>query len=417
VTTAPLSYDEIIFSIPRESALSAETSRLGELLRELKSLDRWTSLILVLIYESAQREGGWKAYLDLLPESFDTLMYWDQNELEKLQASAVVGKIGKVEAEEGFLRVLKPVLGRHLELFGVECLRDEEVLKIAHRMASIVMSYSFDLEVPTNSTGKGGHGGDEGESDEEEEDDDDEKGYYKAMIPFADLFNADGDAENNCRLFQTPTHLQMKTVTAVPANTQLLNTYGSLPNSDLLRRYGYTSPRHARYDVVEVPSQMIIHACIPNGNDVQERIDYLLDEGILDDSFDFEAESLDVPQEVVVTLRTLLLSEQDFRAHKQAEKLPSGTKIDIRTAEVLIGVLGSRLGEYATSVEDDQNLLENKIMVLEKRERDAVVVRLGEKMILVGVIGKLRGLIVKKREAKAVDPEAEFDRSAKRVKI
>jgi SET domain-containing protein 6 len=41
--------------------------------------------------------------------------------------------------------------------------------------------------------------------------------------------------------------------TVIPAGMEILNYYGPLPSSELLRRYGYVTPEHHRYDVVEIP--------------------------------------------------------------------------------------------------------------------------------------------------------------------
>lgn len=38
---------------------------------------------------------------------------------------------------------------------------------------------------------------------------------------------------------------------------EVLNYYGPLANSDLLRRYGYISHKHRRYDVVEIPQSAV----------------------------------------------------------------------------------------------------------------------------------------------------------------
>lgn len=38
----------------------------------------------------------------------------------------------------------------------------------------------------------------------------------------------------------------------IKAGEEILNYYGPLPNSELLRRYGYVTSKHSRYDVVEV---------------------------------------------------------------------------------------------------------------------------------------------------------------------
>lgn len=53
------------------------------------------------------------------------------------------------------------------------------------------------------------------------------------------------------------------TVTAIrpiAAGQEILNYYGPLGNGELLRRYGYTSVHHARYDVVEVSWRLVMSA-------------------------------------------------------------------------------------------------------------------------------------------------------------
>lgn len=37
----------------------------------------------------------------------------------------------------------------------------------------------------------------------------------------------------------------------------ILNYYGPHPNSELLRRYGYVTEKHSRYDVVEIPWHLV----------------------------------------------------------------------------------------------------------------------------------------------------------------
>lgn len=74
------------------------------------------ALILVLVYET-RPSSPWKSYIDLLPRSFDTLMYWTADELAQLQGSAVVAKIGKEEADEVFRRELWPIVQVRLFYF------------------------------------------------------------------------------------------------------------------------------------------------------------------------------------------------------------------------------------------------------------------------------------------------------------
>ena len=90
-----------LFTIPRKGIINVETSELPKELPDVFDLDKpiddndeaprldsWSSLILVMMYEYLQGEKSqWKPYFDVLPSSFDTPMFWSENELDQLQAS------------------------------------------------------------------------------------------------------------------------------------------------------------------------------------------------------------------------------------------------------------------------------------------------------------------------------------------
>lgn len=62
-----------------------------------------------MIYEHLQGpRSKWKPYFDVLPETFDTLMFWSNAELSELQGSAVLQKIGKIEADKTFRKEILP---------------------------------------------------------------------------------------------------------------------------------------------------------------------------------------------------------------------------------------------------------------------------------------------------------------------
>jgi SET domain-containing protein 6 len=62
----------------------------------------------------------------------------------------------------------------------------ETLLALAHRMGSLIMAYAFDIE----------RGEDDEAHDEDEFVTDDEEELPKAMVPLADLLNADGQRNN-----------------------------------------------------------------------------------------------------------------------------------------------------------------------------------------------------------------------------
>lgn len=252
------------------------------------------ALVLALIYET-RPQSEWKPYIDILPKEFDTLMFWSPAELAVLEGSAVLEKIGRDEAEKEFRSILAPLLNTHRDYFkDTEITFDETsgevvestLLSCGHRIASCIMSYSFDIRIfpqnyrPSNN-----------DSDSESGTDGEEIEHYKTMVPLADLLNADSH-KNNARLFQYPTHLSMSSLCHIPAQTQLYNDYGLLPRSDLLRRYGYLTPGYAKYDVVELKGGLVTEVVLKMYNptldytDKIRRLELLTEGEILEDTFD-----------------------------------------------------------------------------------------------------------------------------------
>ena len=182
---------EELFSVSLSDVLRVENSSLQRRMPDaFKELDPWMSLVLVMIYEAGGKEQStWWPYLNVLPEDFDTLMYWSSSELAELQGSAVVRKICKNEADASFIEQLLPIVKSQPALFGdygaLLAGSDAEAhfLKIAHRMATLIMAYAFDLET-------------EDEYEDWQDDTSEIPSLPKALVPLADLLNADGD-ENN----------------------------------------------------------------------------------------------------------------------------------------------------------------------------------------------------------------------------
>ena len=151
-----------------------------------------------MIYEYLKSSDAfWRAYFRVLPDSFDTLMFWSPAELAELQGSAVTQKINKDEADHLFCKEIVPILRTNPQLFpyppGVESYEGPSgqavILAMAHTMATLVMAYGFDIEK------------DESKQQVDDEgfmSDDDEDDLPKGMVPFADMLNADAEGNNVC---------------------------------------------------------------------------------------------------------------------------------------------------------------------------------------------------------------------------
>lgn len=152
-----------------------------------------------MIYEDGKEmTSKWWPYLNVLPKDFDTLIYWSPSELAELQGSSVVEKIGRDDADQKFKATLLPlvkefhdVFGAHAKAFGSSGAQSL-LLALAHRMATLIMAYGFDLELNLDPEEyEDEHvvleGDVESQSDLELE---------KCMVPLADMLNADGHLNN-----------------------------------------------------------------------------------------------------------------------------------------------------------------------------------------------------------------------------
>lgn len=110
---------------------------------------------------------------DILPEWFDTPMFWNEEELKALKGTEVISRIGKQKSEDQYTQLLLPLITSNPNLFDPQ----KCDLNAFHRMGSIVLAYSF---------GSSDSSDDESESGEAE----------IAMVPLADMLNANPQLNN-----------------------------------------------------------------------------------------------------------------------------------------------------------------------------------------------------------------------------
>ncbi|KAF2272760.1 SET domain-containing protein [Westerdykella ornata] len=405
VATQDIEVDELLFRIPRSSVLSVENSILSKEIPKatFEYLGPWLSLILVMLYEYKNGpSSNWAPYFNVLPTRFNTLMFWEEDELDQLQASAVRNKIGKEEADETFTTQLVPVIEEFAEIIfsGDELAKDRakemrspENLEFMHKMGSLIMAYAFDIE-PAESKKEADE---EGYVSEEED-----EALPKGMVPMADMLNADAD-RNNARLFYEEDSLSMKAIKPIKAGEEVFNDYGALPRSDLLRRYGYITDNYAQYDVVEIPLELISAALQEeNPGRYKKRMEYLEEQDLVETGYDIAAgEPFDIQEcispELIMLVQALLMTDADFESMSRSGKLPKPKRMAARDAEFLQRVVRARAEQYGTTLEEDlgtSNAPAPESDCFSKGYRYAMAraVRIGEKKILKAaeeVLGKL----------------------------
>ena len=198
VATTEFQPDDELFAIPRDVVLTASTSSVPhDVLEPLSDTGSWLPLIVSVIYEYLKgTKSRWYPYFQVLPTTFDTLMYWSDLDLSKLQASAVVKKIGRASAEELWRTTIIPLMLEHYDLFPVAGedveAKTTELIRLAHFAGSLIMAYAFDIDRDDDQDPRN-HSDEDFEADDEDE-------PLKGMVPFADMLNADADRNNASHL-------------------------------------------------------------------------------------------------------------------------------------------------------------------------------------------------------------------------
>ncbi|MCJ1468982.1 hypothetical protein MMC07_007613 [Pseudocyphellaria aurata] len=367
--------NEELFCIRPTDLLTVQNSTLSKRIPDVfNKLDSWMSLILVLIYEVGQEENSkWWPYLQILPEYFDTLMFWSSLELAELQGSSVIAKIGKDDADRSFVDSLLPLVQDYNSLFGkfasvFDSIRGEEaLLEVAHRMATLIMAYAFDIEE--------NDGSDDGCDDNPST----LHGSSKAMIPLADMFNADGDMIN-AHLLQQGFLMTMVASKETKKGQEIFNDYGQRPRSDLLRRYGYITDNAKIWDIVELDSV---------------ELQLVKDWDVLEVGYDLRRQShreiFEFPTALVLVIHAYTMNGDAFNAAAMAGDVPDKMQLSRNVASVLTKIIVSRFKSYSTSIAQDMVLLSNS--ELDGRRRMAIEVRLGEKEILAVALDSARARI------------------------
>ncbi|KAL9123299.1 MAG: hypothetical protein Q9187_000138 [Circinaria calcarea] len=382
---------EELFSVPHSTVLNTCNSELHHYIpEELASLDPWLSLVLVMIYEFSQGQASrWWPYLEILPTKFDTLMYWTRSELAELQGSAVVTKIGREEADKVFVETLLPLVIKHGGLFGEFAVQLRTAdpqgffLGLAHRMATLIMAYGFDLEKVNRPE----------DVDEDGFLSDDEDEPPKGMVPLADLLNAEAE-RNNARLFYGEQRLIMSAVKQISKGDEILNEFGPLPRSDLLRRYGYITDSYKKWDVVELDSNKILGIISSKGElgalEIGDRVELAQQWEVWEESFDLTRQTGDENQShhgfdpaFAITLKVLTINEAGFK-EMEGKRNAAESSMDLAALSLLHEVVRKRQQEYSSTIAEDVKLLQDKM--IQGRQRMAIEIRLGEKEILAATL-------------------------------
>ncbi|XP_064612433.1 N-lysine methyltransferase setd6-like [Liolophura sinensis] len=251
VAVSDISEGEVLFQIPRPMLLSPQTSAIAELLNAEKasteSVSGWVPLLLSLIYEYHNPRSTWRPYLDLVPDfsEQDLPMFWPRAEMEaELRGTGVVEAVLRdlKSISREFETIVLPFVKKHKTIFAsTEC----ESLEFYKKMVAFVMAYSFTEPLQS--------------FDGEESDEEGEITSPPMMIPMADILNH--VAKNNAHLLFEKDCLKMVAAKDIKKGEEVFNTYGELPNWQLLQMYGFAEAYPLNhFDTVEVPVRLLVES-------------------------------------------------------------------------------------------------------------------------------------------------------------
>lgn len=346
---------EKLFSVPETASLNIITGSLGKLDESylgilLSKVEHWHGLILTILYEWKYlgEKSKWWPYFQVLPDQFDTLIYWDKEDLDKLKPSLVLERLGEQQSKDMYVKVLEL-----MKTFNVADRIGEVTYDDFQRVASWIMAYSFDKEITAeNSEVVGEEDDDEEEVEEEveitednnEDEDADEDaddsviensvnfdGVIKCMIAVADILNSDTNLVN-ANIIYDKTGLICCATKDIKAGEQVYNIYGNHPNSEILRRYGYVEWTGSKYDFGEVTLKNILDSLSEKYNVSTEFLDRVVEilredekikeiwdyEDVVLDSYDCYADGETIP-EAASTIQILFVLLQSHEVVKLEE--------------------------------------------------------------------------------------------------
>ncbi|KAI3403349.2 RKM4 [Candida oxycetoniae] len=389
-----ISEGEVIATIPKSILLNVTQNSLitkyPHLQYKLLHLDHWDALIIILLYElQCEIESKWKAYLQVLPrQNFNQLIFWSDDELNSLQPSFILDRVGKDSAMKMFERISKVINELGIKELENVCFEKYNVV------ATLIMSYSFDVETTEEEEAKieekllGGRTGEEKEEEEMDKDDEEKEeeemdkdveemeqvaiisdGYIKSMVPFADVLNADTNY-NNAIVSDSDDNLIITTIKPIRKGDQVYNTYSEHPNCEILRRYGYVELEGSKFDFGEIPLSTIKQFFVQKYSISEKDLNSLvvcisvissqerMDEHSEDGTFDIVIESYDCFKsgEVIIELilflqlltTFLLLDETKVEPSivRKVYQLIGSEKVTHEMVENLGEIISSRLEEY-----------------------------------------------------------------------
>ncbi|XP_031399660.1 fructose-bisphosphate aldolase-lysine N-methyltransferase, chloroplastic-like isoform X2 [Punica granatum] len=119
VAQRDITRNEVILEVPKRLWINPDAVAASDIGSVCSGLKPWVGVALFLIREKKQSESKWRVYLDILPETTDSTIYWSEEELAELQGSQLLRTTLGVKQyiKSEFEKVEQEILLPHKQLF------------------------------------------------------------------------------------------------------------------------------------------------------------------------------------------------------------------------------------------------------------------------------------------------------------
>ncbi|XP_031262371.1 fructose-bisphosphate aldolase-lysine N-methyltransferase, chloroplastic [Pistacia vera] len=363
--------NEVVLEIPKKFWINPDTVAASDIGNLCSGLKPWISVALFLIREKKKEDSPWRVYLDILPESTDSTVFWSEEELVELQGTQLLSTtLGVKEyVQNEFRKVEEEILLPHKQLFPYPITSDDFLWAFG-----ILRSRAFSRL----------------------------RGQNLVLVPLADLINHSASITTEdfayeikgAGLFSRDLLFSLRAPVSVKAGEQVLIQYDlNKSNAELALDYGFiesNSDRNAYTLTLEISESDPFFG---------DKLDIAESNGLGETAYFDIVLGQPLPPTMVQYLRLVALGGTDafilesiFRNTVWGHlDLPVSRDNEELICRVVRDACKSALSGYRTTIEEDGKLVEGGN--LDPRLRIAVGIRVGEKRVLQQIDG-----IFKERE-------------------
>ncbi|KAF8390164.1 hypothetical protein HHK36_024686 [Tetracentron sinense] len=366
-----ISRNEVVLEVPKRFWINPDAVAASEIGKVCSGLKPWVAVALFIIRERSREDSPWRLYLDILPETTNSTIYWSEEELSELQGSQLLSSTLSVKEYVGseFLKTEEEVIVPHRQLFPFSITLNDFMWAFG-----ILKSRAFSRL----------------------------RGQNLVLIPLADLINHSPSITTEdsaweikgAGLFSRDLLFSLRTPISVKAGEQVFIQYDlGKSNAELALDYGFIesrSDRNAYTLTLEISESDPFYG---------DKLDIAESNGMGESAyFDFVL-GRSLPPGMLPYLRLVALGGTDafllesiFRKSVWGHlELPVSHANEELICRVVRDACKSALSRYNTTIEEDEKLSEGGN--LDPRLQIAVGIRAGEKKVLNQIDG-----IFKERE-------------------